>query len=306
LNFAPKLPTSFERRDDLIPTVHSSFSRLSTLFSEISTLDTTTSQQTCENQIIITCATCTMDAKKDAAVAMVEETAFDSMASKNAITNDDDTVAPPSGETDLSANASCGDRKKCLLVTFGLLLVILASVCVGVGVSVGVTGGLSGGGGESGKLATAIPNATAEMTDDPLGNVSDDPPEPNSARKSNVDQVVAYMVNASVSDLTALTTIGSPQNRAALWLAEQDAANTAVPAGNATALESYNYMARYVMAVFYYSTGGENWDVQYFFMTIAPICDWNNARIDGPNAFYRRGIICDEETDLVFGLDYGK
>jgi hypothetical protein len=249
-----------------------------------------------------------MDTKKDAAIAMAEETAVDNMASKNAITNDDDTVntvAPPSGETDLSANAFYGDRKKCLLVSFGLFLIILASVCVGVGVSVGMTGGLSGSSAESGKLATAIPNGTAEMTDDPFEKVSDDPPEPNTVRKSNVGQVIAYMDNASVSDLTALTTIGSPQNRAALWLAEQDAANTAVPASNATALEGYNYMVRYVMAVFYYSTGGDNWDVQYFFMTIAPVCDWNNARIDGPNA-YRRGIICDEKTDLVFGLDYGK
>jgi hypothetical protein len=261
-----------------------------------------------------------MDAMKDGTVFMAEVIAVDNMALENCtITNDDivDTAnagVPPSGETDLSANAddtpenaddkpenadnkppSCRERRwaKCMF-----FLTIVAFICVVA--SMGVVKVM--GGASSDRLVTV---ANDEVTDDPLGKVSDDPPEDPTVRKSNVDQVIAYMVNTSVSDLTALATIGSPQNRAATWMAEQDAANTAVPAGNATALEGYNYVVRYVMAVFYYSTGGDDWNVQYFFMTIAPVCDWNNARIDGPNA-YRRGIICDKETDLVFGLDYGK
>jgi hypothetical protein len=258
-------------------------------------------------RIIISCATCTMDTKEDTAVAMVEETAADTMTLENAITNVDvvDTAnagVPPSGETDLSANAdgklSCGGRRKCL--SLAVLFFLMGAVPAGV--TLGVTMTPSGGLVDSEKFVTAVPDGTAEMTTDP--EVTDDSPESPAVRKSKVDQVIAYVVDASVSDLTALTTIGSPQNRAAIWMAETDAADTAVPAGNATVLEGYNYMVRYVMAVFYYSTGGDNWHVQYFAMTFAPVCDWNNVIIDGPDA-YRQGIICDAETDVVFGLDFG-
>jgi hypothetical protein len=249
-----------------------------------------------------------MDTKEDTAVAMAEEAAADNMTLENAITNVDvvntaNAGVPSSEETDLSlANADDDKpysvhRSKYMLAVLMVLLIAAVPSAVTMGVTMGSRGG-------SGELATAVPDGTADMTRDPLEEVSDDPPEMPAVRKSNIDQVIAYMVNTSVSDLTDLLTIGSPQNRAAIWMAEQDAADTAVPTGNTTALEGYNYMVRYVMAVFYYSTGGDNWHVQYFSMTFAPVCDWNNV-IDGPNP-YRQGIICDDETALVFGLDYGK
>jgi hypothetical protein len=254
-----------------------------------------------------------MDTMEDTTVAMTEDTAADEMTSENAITNVDvvntvNAVVPSSEESDdLLANADDDDKpyslqsNKCLLVTLLVLLAAAIPTFVTMGVTMDVT---IGSRGDSGELVTAVPDGSADMTNDPLKEVSDDPPEMPAVRNSNIDQVIAYMVNTSVSDLTDLLTIGSPQNRAAIWMAEQDEADIAVPNGNTTALESYNYMVRYVMAVFYYSTGGDNWNVQYFSMTFAPVCDWNNV-IAGPNP-YRQGIICDQETDLVFGLDFGK
>jgi hypothetical protein len=259
-----------------------------------------------------------MNTNVDTTVAMTEETAADNMTTlENAITNFDVVNTANAGvpfyeEPDLLANADDDKpysvhRSNCLLVVLMVLLLIVLPGFVTMGVTTRFTTGSrgdSGDSGDSGELVTAVPDGTADVTSDPLKEVSDDPPEMPAVRKSNIDQVIAYMVNTSVSDLTDLLTIGSPQNRAAIWMAEQDAADTAVPNGNTTALEGYNYMVRYVMAVFYYSTGGDNWHAQYFSMTFAPVCDWNNV-IDGPNP-YRQGIICDEETDLVFGLDFGK
>jgi hypothetical protein len=252
-----------------------------------------------------------MDTKQDTSVTMTEETETDNMNLETIIMNVDvvDTAAnagePPSDNTDLLANADAcrlGCSKYMMLV-YCLVMVLLSAATSGA--YMGMIMVTTGDDGDSGNSTTAAPDGTAEMTSDPLEMVSDDPPEMPAVRKSNVDQVITYMVNASVSDLTDLLTIGSPQNRAAIWMAEQDAADTAVPTSNTTALEGYNYMVRYVMAVFYYSTGGDNWNVQYFSMTFAPVCDWNNVIDDGPNA-YRQGIICDEKTDLVFGLDFGK
>jgi hypothetical protein len=256
-----------------------------------------------------------MDTMEDNTVAMTEETAADDMSLENATTNVDvanivNTGVPSSTESDdLLANADDYKpfglpRSKCLLIMLVTVLIAAVPSFVTMGVAMDVTWGSRDDSGDSGELVTAVPDGSADMTSDPLKEVSDDPPEMPAARKSNVDQVIAYMVDTSVSDLTDLLTIGSSQNRAAIWMAEQDAADIAVPTGNTTAVESYNYMVRYVMAVFYYSTGGDNWNVQYFSMTFAPVCDWNNV-IAGPNP-YRQGIICDQETDLVFGLDFGK
>ena len=256
-----------------------------------------------------------MDTKEDTTVTMAAETAADNVSLETTIIPSVDVVdtanadEPPFGESDLLANADDDKpyrlrHSKCLFAALLFFLMIAVPSALTSGVTMGVIMVSRGDDGDSGNSTTAVPDGTAEMTSDPLEMVSDDPPVMPAVRKSNVDNVIAYMVNASVSDLTDLLTIGSPQNRAAIWMAEQDAADTAVPTGNTTALESYNYMVRYVMAVFYYSTGGDNWNVQYFSMTFAPVCDWNNV-IDGPNA-YRQGIICDEETDLVFGLDFGK
>jgi hypothetical protein len=256
-----------------------------------------------------------METEQDTAVTMVEETAVDNMSLVTIITNVDieDTANKNAEDVvpDLLANDNADDDKpyrlgdtKGLFAALVIFLIFLVAAAISSSVTMGViVASRVDDSGDFRNSTTAAPDGTAEMTSDPLEMVSDDPPEMPAVRKSNVDQVIAYMVNASVSDLTDLLTIGSPQNRAAIWMAEQDAADTAVPTGNTTALEGYNYMVRYVMAVFYYSTGGDNWNDQYFSMTFAPVCDWNNV-IDGPNA-YRQGIICGEETDLVFGLDFG-
>jgi hypothetical protein len=257
-----------------------------------------------------------MDTMEDTTVATVEETAVDDMTMENANTNVDNVNTVNAGVPALSEEsddllAKAADAKpfslprgKCLLFILVVVLIAVVPSFVTMGVAMDVTWSSRGDSSDSGELVTAVPDGSADMTSDPLKEVSDDPPEMPAVRKSDIEQVIAYMVNTSVSDLTDLLTIGSAQNRAAIWLAEQDAADIAVPTGNTTALESYNYMVRYVMAVFYYSTGGDNWHVQYFSMTFAPVCDWNNV-IDGPNP-YRQGIICDQETELVFGLDFGK
>jgi hypothetical protein len=123
-------------------------------------------------------------------------------------------------------------------------------------------------------------------------------------RKSDIEDVVAYMVVSGVSTETSLRTTDTPQNLAARWLAFDDEANTAVPPVAITVLEGYKYMTRYVLAVVYFSLGGENWNFQADFGTVEDICGWQKTQFDG-NQFYRQGVLCDSKTGLIFALDLG-
>jgi hypothetical protein len=126
----------------------------------------------------------------------------------------------------------------------------------------------------------------------------------NNLRKADIEDVLNYLVVAGVSSETDLKTYNTPQNIALAWLALEDEANYAVPDVPITVEEGYRYVTRYVLAVIYYSLGGENWNVQAGFGTIANICSWNQVNFDG-TSFYRQGVQCDSRTGLIFALNLG-
>lgn len=123
-------------------------------------------------------------------------------------------------------------------------------------------------------------------------------------RKADFEGVVAYMVNAGVSSEISLRTLNTAQNNAAAWISLDDEANMAVPSVPITVIEGYKYVTRYVLAVLYFSTGGEQWNFQAGFGTIANVCSWNQVKFDG-NAFYRQGVLCDSRNGLIFALNLG-
>jgi hypothetical protein len=123
-------------------------------------------------------------------------------------------------------------------------------------------------------------------------------------RKSDIGDVINYLVAAGVSSEISLRTLDTPQFIAVSWLALDDEANTAVPDVPITVMAGYRYMTRYVLAVIYFSMGGENWIFQAGFGTIADICSWNQIKFDG-SSFYRQGVLCDSKTGLIFALDLG-
>jgi hypothetical protein len=123
-------------------------------------------------------------------------------------------------------------------------------------------------------------------------------------RKSDINDVISYMVAAGVSSEISLRTLDTPQNIAVTWLALDDEANTAVPNVPITEMAGYRYMTRYVLAVVYFSMGGENWNFQAGFGTITSVCSWNQVKFDG-TSFYRQGVLCDSNTGLIFALDLG-
>jgi hypothetical protein len=140
------------------------------------------------------------------------------------------------------------------------------------------------------------------------GGTDDKPPSGDGDlnRQSNLDEVITFMAQEGVSGVTALEQSRTPQNFAATWMAEFDEADLAVPTDDATAVDRYKYITRYVMAVLFFSTGGGSWENQIGFMTSNDVCDWS-MRFTNGYTFYRKGVVCDDTSDhLVYAILLGK
>jgi hypothetical protein len=167
----------------------------------------------------------------------------------------------------------------------GRFLKIFVAALVIAGVVVGVIFGVRAGGG-GGKSSSS----SSQQGD-------------SAVRNSTVDEIIRYMALSGVSDLIAMTTVGSPQSRAAAWMAEEDEANLPVPTADGEV--AYKYTMRYAMVVLYYSTGGDRtWANQLSFMTGADVCDWYGV-FNTLNP-YRKGAICDQGTGLIVGVGISK
>jgi Leucine-rich repeat (LRR) protein len=116
-------------------------------------------------------------------------------------------------------------------------------------------------------------------------NSNADPP-----RVADFDSVKRYMIDQGVSSEDAFSSTGTPQYRAATWLAQVDGANLPVPTSNIRAFDGYRYVARYVMAVNFYALNGENWPAPEIFMNDDDICFWHTN-------FMSIGVYCYAEGD---------
>jgi hypothetical protein len=107
-------------------------------------------------------------------------------------------------------------------------------------------------------------------------------------RQAEFGSVVDYLTVNEISDIQDLVTPGTPQNRAAQWLAETDGANLPIPINSGDYIDGYRYIFRYVMAVNYYALDGPNWTMQLNFMSPYDVCRWNLR------PYY--GIFCERNT----------
>jgi hypothetical protein len=139
-------------------------------------------------------------------------------------------------------------------------------------------------------------NAGGE-TDVNVGGETDDEP------LSRVEEVITFLAQEGISNLTALQQSGTPQNIAATFMVEQDEADLALPTDDATAVDRYKYITRYVMAVLYVSMGGYIWDSQLGFTRSKDVCDWNARSTDGS---IRKGVFCDDTSGLIYAILLGE
>jgi hypothetical protein len=122
----------------------------------------------------------------------------------------------------------------------------------------------------------------------------------NSSSASASERMAATVDWLSIHGFTheaELTTPGTPQNRAALWMADEDRLQLDIPAAD-LALETTRYAAfvqRYALAVFFFSTKGEAWSNSLQFISDQHECSWFHTMPDETGEIFAVGVTCDAE-----------
>ena len=91
-------------------------------------------------------------------------------------------------------------------------------------------------------------------------------------RSSRSTDVFHFLSENEVSSYDQMTTPGTPQNKAAIWIADVDGRYVSLS-------QKDTFIQRYVLAVLYYSLGGDvTWPPNYLnFLSRSSICDWNKS-----------------------------
>uniref|UniRef100_A0A7S2N1H4 L domain-like protein n=1 Tax=Helicotheca tamesis TaxID=374047 RepID=A0A7S2N1H4_9STRA len=126
----------------------------------------------------------------------------------------------------------------------------------------------------------------------------------------------------------ALADRNSPQSRALAWLARDDPLQLEIPSPPNRALDSSSsdsgssgdsdssddseseakiafdvhsqlFMNRYIMAVLYFSTGGEQWAFDFNFLTEKPTCRWMSMFQTSRGVQFAVGVVCDAEENII-------
>lgn len=169
----------------------------------------------------------------------------------------------------------------------GTMCLIVLTLCI-LGLILGLAVGLAPRGSSSSGAAATVPRATT------------------------VNETMAYLIDQNAVTAAALSP-GSPQYKAAAWMANEDGMNLKLPgSGGAdggasvegSADDPYRYLQRYVMAVVYYALGGSEWAFKYNFMSPHDACAWQGLFFAG-TSFYKAGVQCDPETGYITQLYLG-
>ncbi|CAB9510772.1 leucine Rich Repeat [Seminavis robusta] len=116
------------------------------------------------------------------------------------------------------------------------------------------------------------------------------------------DSVVNYLSQHNVSQMEQLRRDGTFQNVAATWMAHGDAHSRTIPEGSPASKEGYDFIQRYIMALFYYQMGGKHWKYELNFLKAENTCGWNSWVVRPQNTI-PMGMICNNNgliSALVF------
>lgn len=115
-------------------------------------------------------------------------------------------------------------------------------------------------------------------------------PVPENNEQGRQQDVATFLVNMGWASRGDIETIGSPQRKAAQWLADEDPMKLTIEV-------SAKFMNRYVMSTIYFALAGETWSYNLHFLSEAEVCDWNTRLDTGKYVEVEVGISCrDGET----------
>jgi len=105
-------------------------------------------------------------------------------------------------------------------------------------------------------------------------------------------EVYDFLIASDVSKTDDLAKTGSPQNRAAHWIANYDVERVDIPFRDE---DPRRFIQRYSLAVLYYALDGEQWATQLNFLASDHECSWNEEIPDENKEIYAVGVSCNSE-----------
>jgi hypothetical protein len=105
--------------------------------------------------------------------------------------------------------------------------------------------------------------------------------------EQRIDEVVDFLLNKKISAESDLLMEGSPQRRAAQFMAVDDSYRVA------DSNLSF-FVDRYVLVLMWYALGGSEWNYQHHFLSSQNQCEWFTNLYTSSGQAVRQGVLCDE------------
>jgi len=114
--------------------------------------------------------------------------------------------------------------------------------------------------------------------------------------ESRFEAVVQYIYSHRVSTLPSLRQINSPEHHAAQFMALGDAFKSTMT--DVDEVGQRRFMERYVLALIYYQTQGQNWSDHYNFLSEYDHCNWHK-QYSSPQGRFLRGVQCNDDGHVI-------
>jgi hypothetical protein len=191
--------------------------------------------------------------------------------------------------------------------TIALVVILVAVIATAVGFSIAVTqnnrGRSSSNSLESGNDGTNGDDTNGDdgnSADDDASDITDDNETDDTER---INQIISFLSDNEISALEDLRSTTKPQYKAAVWISNNDDRELDIPE-SINENGAFRFVERYVMAVFFYALGGEDWNHDVNFLSEDKTCDWSfnlqkNINLPGEDPpSYDYGVSCwDSEAD---------
>ena len=190
------------------------------------------------------------------------------------------------------SNKYSGKKKR----TIALIVVLVAVVAIAVGFTITVQQNKRSE-SDANSLASNE-NGNDDNDDDGVGgddNIVNNADDQEDEDDERFGQVITFLTNSDISSSVDLQKVDTPQYKAATWISNEDERELDIPE-SLDEDDSYKFVQRYVMAVFYYALDGPNWPQQASSLTGEATCDWNFDLTIGQYGFES------DQTDYDYGV----
>lgn len=174
--------------------------------------------------------------------------------------------------------------------------IMLASILVGfalLGLIIGLAVGL---GGRNGGNSTASPPnvkkkpAQGQPNPQPTQQPVSAPTDPSFSERA--EEIISFLFENEISEWGSVRTTGTPQNRAVLFLADQDAMVMEIPEPDTLPENSFEFLERYAVSVFYYSLGVAN------LASSGSTCEWFRTFHNVGGHSTNIGVVCNGQGQV--------